>query len=116
MEEQLHALASMFSTQTISALETVQVQEIFGETDENKRKRVEVQEQLPLLEGGLSRLELLEYNSPVRRRMACSCLSIIICTLGAPADMSSVLYHSPFLTFALAPWIAWSAVGVLMDS
>lgn len=64
MEEQLHALASMFSTQTISALETVQVQGIFGETDENKRKRVEVQEQLALLEGGLSRLELLEYNSP----------------------------------------------------
>lgn len=57
-------ISSMFSTQTISALETVQLQEIFGETDENKRKRVGVQEQLALLEGGLSRLELLEYNSP----------------------------------------------------
>jgi hypothetical protein len=64
MEEYLHALVSTFSTQTINALETVQVQEIFGETDENKRKRMEVQEQLALLEGGLSRLELLEYNSP----------------------------------------------------
>jgi hypothetical protein len=64
MEEHLHTLVSTFSTQTINALETVQVQEIFGETDENKRKRMEIQEQLALLEGGLSRLELLEYNSP----------------------------------------------------
>jgi hypothetical protein len=42
----------------------VRVQEIFGETGENKRKRFEVQEQLALLEGGLSRLEQLEHNSP----------------------------------------------------
>ena len=50
-----------------------------------------------------------------RRRMACSCLSISICTEGAPALMSRVLYQEPFLTLALGPWMMGSELGVEIE-
>ena len=50
-----------------------------------------------------------------RRRSACCCLSISICTEGAPALISSVLYQDPFLTLALGPWIAGREFGEAME-
>jgi hypothetical protein len=61
------------------------------------------------------RARSLNAGARKRRRRAWVCLFISICTEGAPAEMSRVLYQEPFLTLALGPWIRGSDEGVEME-